>query len=87
MDKDEKVTLIEVATDVRWIKQQREEDDRFVQKSLDEIVAHLATLNGSVAEVVKQAAINKSNIFRIWWFVGLTFTPFVAVALRVFGIF
>lgn len=66
MNKKENTILIEVATDVKWIKSQREKDAVWLQKSLDKIEAHLKGLNDAVAEHSIGIAVNKRTIGLFW---------------------
>jgi prefoldin subunit 5 len=72
--------LIEVATDVKWIKRQREEDVSFLQHSLSKIEAHLSDLNDNVSKNTARSIANK----RIITLIGLGCIP---VILKAFGIY
>ncbi len=44
---------------------------------------HLSKLNNRVSDNETQSAVNKSNIKRIWWVIGLGITGIIAIALAI----
>jgi len=66
MNKKENTILITVANDIKWLKQQQEEDAVWLQKSLDKIEFHLADLNKAVAKHSVSIAVNKRTIGLFW---------------------
>ena len=75
--------LTEVATDIRWIKKQNEDNNIWLQKSLDKIDVHLALLNDNVAKNKTIATVNKSNIYRLWWFIGIIILSIIGITVKV----
>jgi len=51
---------------------------------------HLRQINGQVSANKAQGAVNQSSIYRMWWFVGGSFTLIcsgIAIALKVGGVY
>ncbi len=51
---------------------------------------HLRGINGQISANMTQIAVNKSSVYRIWWFMGSSFliiSSGLAIALKVFGVF
>jgi len=69
--------VIEIGNDVKWMKSQREEDNRWFRNSLNDISNHFSILNNNVAR-------NTANIKWLRWLTGAITLAILGFAIKVF---
>jgi len=62
MTKDENQVLVEVATDVKWLKKAIEENALANSGEHKEIINHLAILNGKVSKNTTRSVVNRYGV-------------------------
>ena len=83
MHKTERDIIVEVAQDVKWFKNQQEENSKWLQHSLDKIELHLVKLNDNVSKNTSEINVNASSINRMWWFLGIIIATIIGIIIKV----
>ena len=87
MTKNQTDLVTVIATDVKWLKKQIEENALNTQSQLNKIELHLSDINGGLGENNAQTAVNKNNIYRLWWFIGGVVSVLIPIMFKFFGVF